>query len=154
MLRIGPLAHGECRKGGFPFWLLNSPFSLCCNNPDYLAKVKIRYETIYEQVKGLMYCEGGNIIGIQLENELVAVGAENVLALFLEHNNIRIQCKAKLPSQKLTPPALQKLSLNKSRWQKPAPPTQALQHRVYLQKPQTASRKPPDLWVGSSPIQP
>lgn len=80
LLRIGPWAHGECRNGGFPYWLINSPFPLRQNDPDYLARVKILYEKIYEQVKGLMYSDGGNIIGIQLENELVD-NAEHLLTL-------------------------------------------------------------------------
>ena len=28
ILRIGPWAHGECRNGGFPDWLLKKPFKL------------------------------------------------------------------------------------------------------------------------------
>lgn len=71
VIRIGPWAHGECRHGGFPDWLINKPFKLRDNNPGYMEKVRIWYEKIHEQVRGLFFGEGGNIIGIQLENELV-----------------------------------------------------------------------------------
>jgi len=45
-----------------------------------MEKAKIFYEKIYEQVKGLFYKDGGNIVGIQFENELVD-NAEHLLAL-------------------------------------------------------------------------
>lgn len=79
-LRIGPWAHGECRNGGFPDWLLEKPFPLRDNNPGYMALVKSWYERIYAQVKGLLYKDGGPIIGIQIENELVDNSA-HLLAL-------------------------------------------------------------------------
>lgn len=79
-IRIGPWAHGECRNGGFPDWLLHKPYKLRDNNSEYMAKVRIWYEKIYEQVQGLFYADGGNIIGIQFENELVD-NAEHLLAL-------------------------------------------------------------------------
>lgn len=70
VIRIGPWAHGECRNGGFPDWLLEKPFTLRENNPEYLAQVRILYTKIFEQVQGLFYQDGGNIIAVQLENEL------------------------------------------------------------------------------------
>lgn len=71
VIRIGPWSHGECRNGGFPDWLLKKPYPLRDNNPEYLEKTRIWYEKIYEQVSDLFYRDGGNIIGIQFENELV-----------------------------------------------------------------------------------
>lgn len=70
-LRIGPWVHGECRNGGFPNWLMKKDFKLRNNNAEYMEKVKTWYQKIYEQVKGLFYKDGGNIVGIQFENELV-----------------------------------------------------------------------------------
>lgn len=80
LLRIGPWAHGECRNGGFPDWLIRKPFPLRDNNPDYLALARVWYTKVYEQVKGLFYKDGGPIIGIQIENELVDNSA-HLLAL-------------------------------------------------------------------------
>lgn len=71
VLRIGPWAHGECRNGGFPEWLLKKPFKLRDNNEEYLSLVKKWYGAISNEVKGLLYKDGGNIVAIQLENELV-----------------------------------------------------------------------------------
>ncbi len=80
VLRIGPWAHGECRNGGFPDWLLKRGIPLRCNDERYLEIVRGWYGAIGRQVKDLMYSEGGNIIAIQLENELVD-GAEHLLKL-------------------------------------------------------------------------
>ncbi|SEK53444.1 Glycosyl hydrolases family 35 [Pseudobutyrivibrio ruminis] len=71
MLRIGPWAHGEVRNGGFPDWLLKKGFKLRTNDSGYLECVRDWYTKIYEQVQGLFFKDGGPIIGIQIENELV-----------------------------------------------------------------------------------
>ncbi|MFR7485837.1 MAG: beta-galactosidase, partial [Acutalibacter sp.] len=80
VIRIGPWAHGECRNGGFPDWLLQKPYPLRDNNPGYLEKARLWYREIYRQVQGLSYQEGGPIVGVQLENELVN-NAPHLLAL-------------------------------------------------------------------------
>ncbi len=71
VLRIGPWAHGECRNGGFPDWLCETGWELRRDDPRYLACVYDWYQMIYNEVNGLFYKDGGPIIGIQLENELV-----------------------------------------------------------------------------------
>lgn len=80
MLRIGPWAHGECRNGGFPDWLQHSGMPLRCNDVRYMAKARIWYERVFDQVKGLFYKDGGPIVGVQFENELVD-NSEHLLAL-------------------------------------------------------------------------
>ena len=45
-----------------------------------MAKARIWYEKIFEQVKGLFYKDGGPIIGVQFENELVD-DSEHLLSL-------------------------------------------------------------------------
>lgn len=69
LLRIGPWAHGECRNGGFPDWLVNSGIELRTNDKRYLELVKVLYGEIYQQAKGLLFDDGGPVIGVQLENE-------------------------------------------------------------------------------------
>lgn len=80
VIRIGPWAHGECRNGGFPDWLIKKPYKLRDNNDAYMEKARVWYEKIYGQVCGLFYKDGGNIIGVQFENELVD-NAKHLLAL-------------------------------------------------------------------------
>jgi len=71
VIRIGPWAHGECRNGGFPDWLQHAGIPLRCNDPRYLTHVRRWYQAIYHEVKGLLFRDGGPILGIQLDNELV-----------------------------------------------------------------------------------
>ena len=68
-LRIGPWAHGECRNGGFPDWLVHGPYKLRSTDPAYMAKVARVYEQIFSQVGALLWKQGGPIVGIQIENE-------------------------------------------------------------------------------------
>lgn len=70
LVRIGPFCHGEIRNGGLPDWIYGRPFEVRSNDEGYLYYVKRLYHNIAQQLKGLYYKDGGNIIGIQLENEL------------------------------------------------------------------------------------
>lgn len=72
-LRIGPWAHGECRNGGFPDWLVEKErrgeLALRTDDPEYLKYVDIFFTKIAEQADGYMHKDGGPVIGIQIENE-------------------------------------------------------------------------------------
>ncbi|MFV0344005.1 MAG: beta-galactosidase [Anaerocolumna sp.] len=68
-LRIGPWCHGEARNGGMPDWILKKDYNIRTNDEKYLAEVECYYKKIEEQVSGLLYKDGGPIIGIQIENE-------------------------------------------------------------------------------------
>lgn len=87
VIRIGPWAHGECRNGGFPDWLLKKDYKLRDNNEEYLAVTKKWYQSIYNEVKGLFYKDGGNIIAVQIENEFVD-NAEHLAKL----KEIAVEC--------------------------------------------------------------
>jgi len=69
-LRIGPWVHGEARNGGFPDWLLHKGYGLRQNEEGYLKEVRRYYNELEKQAHGFMFRENGNIIGIQLDNEL------------------------------------------------------------------------------------
>ncbi len=97
VLRIGPWAHGECRNGGFPDWLLAKPYPLRENNEGYLAQVRKWYSRIYEEVQGLFYKDGGNIVAIQLENEYVH-NAEHLAAL----KGLALECGLEAPLYTVT----------------------------------------------------
>lgn len=72
-LRIGPWAHGECRNGGFPDWLVEKErqgeLNLRTDDPQYLKCVDIFFTKIAEQAAGYLHKDGGPVIGIQIENE-------------------------------------------------------------------------------------
>ncbi len=75
-LRLGPWVHGEARNGGFPDWLQakQDTIDLRSDDPAYLVYVRRLWEQVYEQAKGLLYKDGGPVIGTQIENEYGHVG--------------------------------------------------------------------------------
>lgn len=73
-LRLGPWCHGEARNGGFPDWLLKKGLKLRSNDPEYLKYVERLWRAVYAQVEGLMYEDGGPVVGVQIENEYGHVG--------------------------------------------------------------------------------
>lgn len=82
--RIGPSAHGEARNGGLPDWLLKKGPTRR-NDPVYLSYVDEYFSQIADQLKGLLWKDGGPVIGIQLENEYgvkgPGAGEEHILKL-------------------------------------------------------------------------
>ncbi len=75
VLRAGPFGHGEWRNGGLPDWLYGQPFEVRSNDLGYLAFVERYYAEISKQVRGLLFKDGGPIIGLQIENEYMHAGA-------------------------------------------------------------------------------
>lgn len=88
-LRIGPWAHGECRNGGFPDWLVqelgHNGLGAVANDKDkireartndelYLEYVNKFWSRLARETKGEMCRDGGPVIGIQLENEYCHAG--------------------------------------------------------------------------------
>ena len=80
IVRCGPWCHGEVRNGGQPDWLLQKGWKLRSNDPRYLAEVKILYGQIARQLSGLLWKDGGPVIGCQFENEYSGP-AEHLLTL-------------------------------------------------------------------------
>ncbi|MCC5834723.1 MAG: beta-galactosidase [Opitutales bacterium] len=70
--RIGPWAHGEVRNGGYPDWLLEKcgAQNVRRDSEPYLSQVRKFYTEIAAQLDGLLWKQGGPIIGTQLDNEL------------------------------------------------------------------------------------
>jgi beta-galactosidase len=69
--RIGPWAHGEVRNGGFPDWLLTKcGKSVRTDAEPYLGYALEFYRQIGAQLEGLLWKEGGPVVGTQIENEL------------------------------------------------------------------------------------
>lgn len=69
LMRVGPFDHGEIRNGGLPDWLYGRPIDVRSNDPAYLFYVNRLYKEIGKQLNGLMFKDGGPIIGVQIENE-------------------------------------------------------------------------------------
>lgn len=67
--RIGPFVHSETRNGGLPDWLYGQPYEVRENDPGFLKVVDEYYAHVGEQLRGMMFKDGGPIIATQLDNE-------------------------------------------------------------------------------------
>ncbi len=67
IIRCGPWCHGEVRNGGLPDWILTrKPRTL---DESFLSSTRRLYEQIADQLRGLLWRDGGPVIGIQVDNE-------------------------------------------------------------------------------------
>lgn len=79
IVRCGPWCHGEVRNGGLPDWVV-AQGDVRSDNPAYLEAAQELYRQIAGQLHGLLWKDGGPVIGIQLENEYSGP-AEHLLTL-------------------------------------------------------------------------
>jgi hypothetical protein len=84
VIRLGPWDHAEVRFGGTPDWVVYA-MPARRNDPQYMGYVERLYGQIGKQLKGLLWKDGGPVIGVQLENEYnlrgPGQGAEHISAL-------------------------------------------------------------------------
>ncbi len=67
-LRLGPWVHAEVRYGGIPDWAVRS-MPTRGDDPVYLRHVERFWHEAQKQVQGLLWRDGGPVIGVQIENE-------------------------------------------------------------------------------------
>ncbi|HKD21095.1 MAG TPA: beta-galactosidase [Rhizomicrobium sp.] len=67
-VRPGPWVHSEARFGGIPDWVVRA-MPTRMSDPTYLHYVGRYWDQIGTQLKGLLFKDGGPVIGVQLENE-------------------------------------------------------------------------------------
>jgi hypothetical protein len=67
-LRPGPWAHAETRYGGIPDWV-QARSRTRSDDPVYLAAVRRFWGEMAHQMHGLLWKDGGPVIGMQIENE-------------------------------------------------------------------------------------
>jgi hypothetical protein len=68
IVRCGPWCHGEVRHGGLPDWIV-ARGKTRTEDTTFLASTKKLYHQIATQLTGLLWKDGGPVIGIQLDNE-------------------------------------------------------------------------------------
>ncbi|PTX91421.1 beta-galactosidase [Opitutus sp. ER46] len=70
IVRCGPWCHGEVRNGGLPEWVVaRTDWKLRSLDPAFLAATRQLYAQIAAQVRGLLWKDGGPVVGIQVDNE-------------------------------------------------------------------------------------
>jgi beta-galactosidase len=99
--RLGPWAHGEARNGGFPDWLLKlGPTRR--NAPAYMAQVATYYAQIGAQLHGLLWKDGGPVIGVQIENEYSTQGPDAGVAYLMALKRLALENGIDVPLYSLT----------------------------------------------------
>ena len=75
VLRIGPFCHGEVYQGGFPDWVVQrhvsnpKEYKVRSQAKGFIKEVERLYYNIFGQVNGLLWKDGGPVVGVQIENE-------------------------------------------------------------------------------------
>lgn len=80
VVRMGPWCHGEVRNGGIPEWAVPMGRRLRTEDPEFMERTKILYTQIAEQIRGMLWKDGGPVVGVQFDNEYRG-RAEYLLAL-------------------------------------------------------------------------
>jgi hypothetical protein len=101
VVRIGPWSHAEVRFGGFPDWVVNL-MPTRRNDPVYLRHVERLYGEIGRQLQGLMWKDGGPVIGVQLENEYNLGGEGEGAAHILELKRLALKAGLDAPLYTVT----------------------------------------------------
>jgi len=75
VLRVGPFCHGEVYLGGIPEWMVDKAaadpqqYALRTTAPGFLAGISRFYDAIGQQAEGLLWKDGGPVVGVQVDNE-------------------------------------------------------------------------------------
>ena len=75
VLRVGPFCHGEAYLGGIPEWMVDKSiadpqnYELRTLAPGFIDAVSKLYKEIGRQAEGLLWKDGGPVIGLQVDNE-------------------------------------------------------------------------------------
>lgn len=100
-LRFGPYCNAEIKNGGLPDWIVNNKNLVTrSNDPLYLAYVRRWYQAVYDQVKGLLWKDGGPIMALQLENEYVRPGM--IISHLLTLKKMAVEIGFDLPLYSMT----------------------------------------------------
>ncbi len=100
-LRPGPWVHAEARNGGLPDWLHaqgnTGALELRSNDPRYLAHVRRFFAEIGRQLAGLLWSDGGPLVGVQLENEYDGRGPGRGAEHIAELKRIALESGLRVP---------------------------------------------------------
>ena len=70
IVRPGPYICAEWEFGGLPWWLQTIPnMEIRCRNKTYMERFSAYLERLFQQIRPMLYTNGGNVIMLQVENE-------------------------------------------------------------------------------------
>jgi hypothetical protein len=69
IVRMGPWAHGECVNGGFPHWVSQKGHMRGGLGGEFMEWADDLFREEAKQMEGLLWKDGGPVIGVQMDNE-------------------------------------------------------------------------------------
>ncbi len=70
IVRPGPYICAEWEFGGLPWWIqTNDDMEIRCSNPIYMERFQNYLEKLFDEIRPLLFTNGGPIIMMQCENE-------------------------------------------------------------------------------------
>ncbi|MBP3494600.1 MAG: beta-galactosidase [Clostridia bacterium] len=70
IVRPGPYICSEWEFGGLPWWLMTmDDMEIRCSNPVYMERFELYLSKLFDQIRDLLFTNGGPIIMLQCENE-------------------------------------------------------------------------------------
>ena len=100
-VRPGPWVHSESRFGGLPDWVVHAmPTRL--SDPEFLHYVGLWYDQVGAQLRGLLWKDGGPVIGLQLANEYAARGPRRGEQYILDLKRLALAARIDVPLYTVT----------------------------------------------------
>lgn len=101
VVRPGPWVHSESRFGGIPDWVVHA-MPTRRSDPEYLRYVARYFDQVGMQLRGLLWKDGGPVIGLQLENEYGARGPERGAGHILDLKRLALEAGLDVPLYTVT----------------------------------------------------
>jgi len=100
-VRPGPWVHSEDRFGGLPDWVVRA-MPTRESDPEFLRYVGRWYDQVGAQVRGLLWKDGGPVIGVQLGNEYAARGPARGTPYILDLKRLAVAAGFDVPLYTVT----------------------------------------------------
>jgi beta-galactosidase len=100
-VRPGPWVHSESRFGGLPDWVVHA-MPTRESDPEFLHYVALWYNQVGAQLKGLLWKDGGPVIGVQVSNEYSARGPARGAQYILDLKRLAVAAGLDVPLYTVT----------------------------------------------------
>lgn len=97
VVRPGPYICSEWTGGAIPARILESGMPLRCTDERFMAEVRNWYRAAFEQIKPFEYGKGGNVIFVQLDNELDFFNCPDPDGYIAALRDIALECGITVP---------------------------------------------------------
>lgn len=90
IVRPGPYICAEWEFGGLPWWIQTHPnMEIRCSNKEYIQCFERYLDRLFEEIRPLLFTNGGPVIMLQCENEYGYYGDDKEYLRYLRNSYIR-----------------------------------------------------------------